>query len=654
MAAAEHRACLLTLAERLVAALPEETAGAAREIVRGLRARAVRIVVTGLPGPHKARVFNALAGRPGLLPERPPAKSAIATRLHFARPGGPEKGAMFHFFDAAEWAEIATGGGRLRPGLATGALDALRCRLAREVEEMRTRAYMRLGDAFHQHLGQGRRIEDLTESALAHVYGAEPRDGGRAGGRGRYADMTREAQIFLGAGPFALPVSVTDSPGMDPDFALREERTAMLLDEADLCVHVVAADAPLGSADREALGLVLRRMAGRVAVFLERRDDTAGEAAAGGGAPAPARVDPVALREAVAAICGQAASGQEVPVLLGRTGAGDVADLLRVLDALMFWGPALALHGAAAATLADLARSGQAAHARDIRIIRGRYGADGGIDTEAERIRVEASGHELERAFARARDGLDADLSGLWTAARSEAIAALRQEAKAQADAWCGPPVTGTEAGGDAAAGTGQAQAGAEPAGAPAAPPVVGLAVPMRERLGTLLLRWRAQTIEATETARAALAAVLEEAGVPPCIGGASDGLAALELSETLDPLALAEDRSVDLTASLARRMGAAAVQRALAGPFLAQVEATVEAATLALGRAARETLDRLHRQAAEELLANARAASRANRLAELEGAEAACVALAERLEAFRKAGEGQEAGGPGPDARTD
>lgn len=611
-AAAEHRAALLALADALAAGLPEEHAGAVREIARGLRAASLRLVVTGLSDGPKSRLVNALAGRAGLLPERLPPKSAIASRLCFARPGGPESGALIEFFDAGTWAEAASGAGRLRPCLDARAREALQARIAREVEEMRNRAYMRLGEAFHQMLGQGRRIEAFTATSRATVYGGDAVGGTRGGGRGRYADLARTVEIFLEAGPFRIPAAVVDSPGFDPAFALREERTALLLEEADLCIHVMGADAPLSAAAREALGLVLGRMAGRLVVLLARSGPAAGAR----------RVHPEALRAAVERLVAEADGGAGTPVLLdtlppGRAAPPDaLAGLCRALDERIFWGPALAAHDAAAGRLAEAARAAAAAMERDAAIIRRRYHAGGTLDAGADRVALEGALDELRRVREEARETLEAALEAPRTRLRADALQAVRAEAAALA-----------------------ARAIAGEAG-----PQDGLAAALGRRLGTLLDGLREEAEAALGTARGALLAVMEDAGVPDPLPGPAEALGDPGLRAALGPLALVEDRARDLTPSLARRMGEEAARRALSGPFVPAVESVLETASLALSQAARAALDALHAAARDALGVHAAAAEKAARLARIEESAAECRGVAARLDAFRSAsrpGEG-------------
>ncbi len=624
--AAEHRAALLALAEALAEALPAGHDAPVRAAVAELRARMLSVVAVGLPGAGTTELLGALGQVPGLLPALVPPKSAPVVRLQFARPGGPRAGGYVRFFGTSEWERLAAEPGRMRPELGAEARAALGQRLGRLVEEMRTRAYMRLGDRFRALTGEGCRLESATPKEIARYLGAEGLvpDGAPVPERARYADMTRELDLFFPGPPFALPVSLEAAPGIDPDFPIREERSAECLAGADLVLAVVSGDAPLGAETRAALSRLVAEHRGRIAVFV----DVTGRKAAG------QRADPRALLRAVSEHCARAAEGAEgaegaeVPVLLGASTAasralGDLAAaadparaaaarerlaasglpaLARRLNDLLFWGPALGEAARVAARLEAHAAEEIAALSRDLSIIRGGVGA--GPDREA---RFAAAAEALAEAERRAAAALDTGLSGLWAELRAEALRALREEAKAV-----------LESGADA---------------------LDALPRRLRAACEALLGRHRQALSDALAEGRAEMAAALAGIGAEPPAEG---GLARLsvDLHAVLAPIAETAEAERAASAGRAPPRRGEEGQRRLISPYLQTVEKVVDATTLALSAAAREALSGLGEAHRAHLARYATAAGKADRIDRMEAALAATEAAAARLAAFRTASD--------------
>lgn len=271
----EGRLRLLGLIERLSDLLGEHAAPLLEAAGRQLQQRFCRIAVIGQIKAGKSTFINALAERPGFLPADINPWTAVVTALHFRNaPTPPEHAAEFHLFSADQWKELAEGGGRLRelterlvPGFQP---DLLRAQL----EVMRKRAEKRLGSKFADLLGQCHRFKTVTPELLAdYVSAGDDKASAAANGARRiYSDVTRSADLYFNASPFAYPITLIDTPGTNDPFLVRDEITRRSLENPDVYVFVISALQPLSAADIYMLRLLNGLHKDRIVVFINRAD----------------------------------------------------------------------------------------------------------------------------------------------------------------------------------------------------------------------------------------------------------------------------------------------------------------------------------------------------------------------------------------------
>ncbi len=268
----DARVRLLALIERLSGLLGEHAAPLLEAAGRQLQQRSCRIAVIGQIKAGKSTFINALTERPGFLPTDINPWTAVVTALHFrSSPMPPEHAAVFHLFSSEQWKELAEGGGRLRelterlvPGFQP---DLLRAQL----EVMRKRAEKRLGAKFAELLGQCHRFEAVTPELLADYVSAGD-DHASGGARRIYSDVTRSADLYFNASPFAYPITLIDTPGTNDPFLVRDEITRRSLENPDIYVFVISALQPLSAADIYMLRLLNGLHKDRIVVFINRAD----------------------------------------------------------------------------------------------------------------------------------------------------------------------------------------------------------------------------------------------------------------------------------------------------------------------------------------------------------------------------------------------
>lgn len=236
-----------------------------------------RIAIIGQIKAGKSSFVNALVKRPGLVPTDVNPWTAVVTKLHFGLPGDPEAGARFTFFDEDEWHAFAKNGGGMR---------ALTERLVpgheedqhhHNLEAMRSRAEARLGRFYHRLFGNTRWYSDATPEIIERYVclGQPIEEQGAALASGRYADITKTADIFFPRAPFGSPAVVIDTPGTNDPLLIRDEITMRSIEDADVYIVVLTAQQPLTTADLALLRILHGLRKCRILVFVNRIDDIA-------------------------------------------------------------------------------------------------------------------------------------------------------------------------------------------------------------------------------------------------------------------------------------------------------------------------------------------------------------------------------------------
>lgn len=235
-----------------------------------------RIAVIGQVKAGKSTFLGALVGHPGMLPSEVNPWTAVVTNLHFAHPDDPEAGGVFHFYDESSWSRIIEGdpdmhalAEQLLPGFAT---DVLR----EQVETMRERARTRLGQFYHLLLGKQHSYDAVHRHTLErYVCAGFDRDPNAdiPGPAGRYADLTERADIYLPPGQFACPAVLSDTPGVNDPFMVRDANTCRSLGLAGIFTVTLSAHQALTEVDLALLRMLSMRPDNRVIVFVNRIDE---------------------------------------------------------------------------------------------------------------------------------------------------------------------------------------------------------------------------------------------------------------------------------------------------------------------------------------------------------------------------------------------
>ena len=241
-----------------------------------MRAFEPSVAILGQVKAGKTALVNAMAGWSDLLPSDVNPWTSVVTSLHLT----PHKQdsvarAEFKFFGANEWDRLMRKGGRLgemadRAG-AAGEVQKIR----EQIEEMREKSRARLGKKFELLLGQSHEYgyfdKNLIERyiCLGDLFDDEP----EAADQGRFADITKSADLYLQAPDLPVPLCLRDTPGVNDTFMMREQVTIQAIRDSRLCVLVLSAHQALSSVDMAVIRLISNLNTRDVIIFVNRIDE---------------------------------------------------------------------------------------------------------------------------------------------------------------------------------------------------------------------------------------------------------------------------------------------------------------------------------------------------------------------------------------------
>jgi hypothetical protein len=254
--------------------LEPAAAGLVIDALRLLEQQVCRIAVIGQIKAGKSSFINAFVQQPDLLPTDVNPWTTAVTNLHFCSRQEPKNSAVFQFFDAQEWEQLANGGGKLRE-LAERLVPGFDSDLLQHLAAIKARAVSRLGPELQDLLGRCHRFATLSPDVVQQYVCQGDLTGSVNANPtiGRYSDITKSADIYLPAGPFDYPVTVIDTPGTNDPFLVRDEITRGCLESADLYMVVLTAQQALAPSDVALLRILRGLNKERIIVFLNRIDE---------------------------------------------------------------------------------------------------------------------------------------------------------------------------------------------------------------------------------------------------------------------------------------------------------------------------------------------------------------------------------------------
>lgn len=271
----EQFEALRSIITKLERVLDEKSLRRVQHIAAGLAEFSATVTVIGQVKAGKTALINVLSGRPGLLPSDVNPWTSVVTTLHINKTAPRHTKAEFRFFDRGEWDRLIVGGGRLgEMAQRAGASEEMH-EIERQVMEVRRKSQERLGKNFELLLGQ-RHTYDRYDTELIERYvclGDPDEVAAQQGKQGRFADLTRSADIYLNLPQYPLPLSLQDTPGVNDPFLMREQITLRAVRNTELCVVVLSANQALNTVDLALIRLLATLDNRQVIIFVNRIDE---------------------------------------------------------------------------------------------------------------------------------------------------------------------------------------------------------------------------------------------------------------------------------------------------------------------------------------------------------------------------------------------
>jgi hypothetical protein len=250
----------------------------AERLGRQLDAFEPSVTMIGQIKSGKTSLVNALIGCPDLLPADVNPWTSVVTSLHLhPETEGFRQSASFQFFDEDEWDRLVSGGGRIGELASRAGADDELEKIKRQVAQMREKSRSRLGRKFEVLLGQKRDYgyfdKDLIERYVCLGDDLEAHEQALSKGQGRFADITKSADLNMERLALPIRLCLRDTPGVNDTFMMREQITIRSIRDSRLCVVVLSAHQALSSTDLALIRLISHVKTRDVVIFVNRIDE---------------------------------------------------------------------------------------------------------------------------------------------------------------------------------------------------------------------------------------------------------------------------------------------------------------------------------------------------------------------------------------------
>jgi signal recognition particle receptor subunit beta len=240
------------------------------------------ITVLGQVKSGKTTLVNALAGWPDLLPADVNPWTSVVTSLHL-EPGSiaADSGVRFQFMTEEEWDRLASRGGRIGELASRAGAESELRKIGEQIEKLRSKAKRRLGRKFELLLGEEHEYGYFDKNLLERYIclGDDFFDSGDdtigSDHQGRFADITRSADLYLNGLTVPYRICVKDTPGVNDTFMMREQLTIQAIRESRLCLVVLSAGQALTTVDMGLIRLITNLNSRDVIIFVNRIDELA-------------------------------------------------------------------------------------------------------------------------------------------------------------------------------------------------------------------------------------------------------------------------------------------------------------------------------------------------------------------------------------------
>jgi hypothetical protein len=249
--------------------LPEKS-GRVAQMARDLDDFSVRISMVGQVKAGKTALTNALIGKTNLLPSDVNPWTSVVTSVHINHDKTDGKDAVFTFYTSDEWSQMVNIGGHLgKMAARTNHYEEV-VSMRDQIETMQSRAQSRLGHNFNLLLDSNHSFSGLSPELVKKYVCLGEEDDLK---EGRYADVTKSADLYIQNDKYSLPTVVCDTPGVNDPFLLREAVTLNNLNDTDICVVVLSAHQAFSSVDIGLLRILMAMKHEQLVLYVNRVDE---------------------------------------------------------------------------------------------------------------------------------------------------------------------------------------------------------------------------------------------------------------------------------------------------------------------------------------------------------------------------------------------
>jgi len=235
------------------------------------------ITMIGQVKAGKTALVNALVGIPGLLPSDVNPWTSVVTELQInPKTTDGEKKARFTFFNRNEWDNLVSTGGRLGELAGRAGATEEAEKIQQQIVEMRDKTETRLGSSFELLLGKSHKYGYYDNELIQrYVCVGDPDDEelDPENKRGRFADITKSAELGISIPQFPIPLRFRDTPGVNDTFMVREQATLKSLRGSEICLVVLSAHQALNTTDMALVRMMANFEKRQVILFINRIDE---------------------------------------------------------------------------------------------------------------------------------------------------------------------------------------------------------------------------------------------------------------------------------------------------------------------------------------------------------------------------------------------
>jgi len=255
----------------------QRTAKRGAGLLRKLDHFAPSITLIGQVKAGKTALVNALVGIPGLLPSDVNPWTSVVTELQInQRAADNDRKAQFTFFNRNEWDNLVSTGGRLGELAGRAGATEEAEKIQQQIVEMREKTEARLGNSFELLLGKSHKYGYYDNELIQRyvcVGDPDEEEEDKHNKRGRFADITKSAELAISIPQFPIPLKFRDTPGVNDTFMVREQATLKSLRGSEICLVVLSAHQALNTTDMALIRMMSNFDKRQVIIFINRIDE---------------------------------------------------------------------------------------------------------------------------------------------------------------------------------------------------------------------------------------------------------------------------------------------------------------------------------------------------------------------------------------------